>query len=570
MALKDLKVGLKLTLSYSIIITLLLAVGFIGWNGVHKISILSEKTDKTNNIIIFLIDARRYEKNFIIMKDSNSRVTVHKKINELHDVYNEYIKLTNDKEELKKADTIITQIDIYLSSFDKYAKNMDQQIETIKELEITSQDIRKLVDRIENNSSRYQILANYMDAVRYEKEYTLNINNDHYYNLGKEKITQTKVLAQNNPEITAALIKHELTFESYHQVIQERLPIDTNMAKSAKQAKDSCFRLQQWSKEQIYTNENLVYISILLYTLGCIIFSIAVGIIITRSIKHPLQQSVAFTKEIANGNLSSAIHLDRKDELGMLTNALQQMAEKLCNVIKEIKLNADFVSIACTQVSQTSQQLSQGATEQASASEEISSSIAEMLSNIKLSIDNALRTQQITNNAANNVKKGSVSVSNTADLMKSIALKNTMIGEIAFQTNLLALNAAVEAARAGLYGKGFSVVASEVKKLAEKSKVAADEITKLSKDGLDVSIIASKHLDEIVPEIQKSVELINEINVANNDQNMGANQINNAMQQFNTIVQANAAASEELAANAEELSAQAENLKIQISHFIVE
>jgi methyl-accepting chemotaxis protein len=168
------------------------------------------------------------------------------------------------------------------------------------------------------------------------------------------------------------------------------------------------------------------------------------------------------------------------------------------------------------------------------------------------------------------LKKGSVSALNTANVVKKIAQKNALIGEIAFQTNILALNAAVEAARAGEFGKGFAVVANEVKKLAEHSKVAADEISRLSNEGLDVSDLAVKQLDAMVPEIEKTLILVNEISTINMHQSEGANQINSAMQQLDQVVQANAAASEELATNAEELSGQAEQLKNMVSHFIVD
>jgi methyl-accepting chemotaxis protein len=151
--------------------------------------------------------------------------------------------------------------------------------------------------------------------------------------------------------------------------------------------------------------------------------------------------------------------------------------------------------------------------------------------------------------------------------MKEIAGKIGIIEEIASQTNLLALNAAIEAARAGEAGKGFAVVASEVRKLAERSATAAGEINGLSKSSVGVAIEAGKRLEELVPDIRKTAELIQEISAASSEQSSGAEQIAKGVSQMDSVVQQNASASEELASTAEELAAQAERLADSISFF---
>ncbi|MBU8891949.1 MAG: hypothetical protein KOO66_04170, partial [Bacteroidales bacterium] len=153
--------------------------------------------------------------------------------------------------------------------------------------------------------------------------------------------------------------------------------------------------------------------------------------------------------------------------------------------------------------------------------------------------------------------------------MKEIAEKIQIVNDIAFQTNILALNAAVEAARAGEHGKGFAVVAAEVRKLAERSKVAADEINVVSKSGVEISDKAGKQLEAVVPEMEKTVKLVQEISASSQEQNSGSDQINSAVQQLSQVTQQNAAASEELATSAEELASQADQLKDVISFFNV-
>jgi methyl-accepting chemotaxis protein len=194
----------------------------------------------------------------------------------------------------------------------------------------------------------------------------------------------------------------------------------------------------------------------------------------------------------------------------------------------------------------------------------------EMSSNIKQNADNAQQTEKIALKAANDAKEGGQAVSETVAAMKDIAMKISIIEEIARQTNLLALNAAIEAARAGEHGKGFAVVATEVRKLAERSQTAAAEISTLSASSVEVAEKAGEMLTKIVPDIQKTADLVSEINAASNEQNAGANQINKAIQQLDQVIQQNATATEEMASTAEELSSQAEQLQNTMSFFKVD
>jgi methyl-accepting chemotaxis protein len=172
--------------------------------------------------------------------------------------------------------------------------------------------------------------------------------------------------------------------------------------------------------------------------------------------------------------------------------------------------------------------------------------------------------------AATDISEGNRSVAQTVTSMKTIADKIKIIGEIARQTNILALNAAVEAARAGEHGRGFAVVAAEVRKLAERSHNAAAEIDALSKSSVDVAEKSGKLLESIVPDIQRTSNLVQEISASSQEQSESSNQVNNALQQLNQIVQQNAANAEEMASSSEELAAQADSLKDLVSFFKIE
>jgi methyl-accepting chemotaxis protein len=246
------------------------------------------------------------------------------------------------------------------------------------------------------------------------------------------------------------------------------------------------------------------------------------------------------------------------------------MVARLRGVVGDALAAGDNVSSGSQELSASSEQLSQGATEQASAAEEASASMEEMAANIKQNADNAAQTEKIARQSSRDAEASGQAVTRAVGAMRTIAEKISIVQEIARQTDLLALNAAVEAARAGEHGKGFAVVASEVRKLAERSQAAAAEISALSGDTVQVATDAGDMLSRLVPDIQKTAELISEISAACREQDIGASQINEAIQQLDKVTQQNAGASEQMSATSEELAAQAEELQASIAFFKVE
>ncbi len=327
---------------------------------------------------------------------------------------------------------------------------------------------------------------------------------------------------------------------------------------------DGLMKTRQLTSTSMVENTSMMTI---VGTLIAIVLGIGIGLIVTNNITGPLNQCGSMFEKLAQGDLSINCAMDRKDEIGNLFNSLGNMTVKIRGVITRVKEASDAVSNGTEELTSSSGSISEGASTQAASVEETSSSMEQMLSNIQNNTDNARKTERIATQAALDAREGGTAVTQAVAAMKEIADKITIIEEIARQTNLLALNAAIEAARAGEHGKGFAVVAAEVRKLAERSQTAAGEIGSLSTSSVEVAEEAGKSINKLVPDIQKTAELVQEISASSAEQSQGAGQINQALQQLDQVIQQNAGASEEMAATASDLSGHANLLKEAVGMF---
>lgn len=266
-----------------------------------------------------------------------------------------------------------------------------------------------------------------------------------------------------------------------------------------------------------------------------------------------LEQVVAIFKKVGAGKLDNTIEVKSGNEIGVLQGELLNLQERLSGVIGTVESNSELSSQAAMSVNTTAQQLGDDTSGQAASLEQIASSMEQMASNIRHSADNATQAEQISHKLAVDAVDSGKTVIGAVEAMKEIVNKISIVEEIARQTNLLALNAAIEAARAGIHGKGFAVVASEVRALAERSQKAASEIGVLSFSTVENAENASSKLSELLPDIEKTAGLMQEISTAAREQGVGSEEINRALQQLDNVVQQSAARAEELAASATEL-----------------
>jgi methyl-accepting chemotaxis protein len=307
--------------------------------------------------------------------------------------------------------------------------------------------------------------------------------------------------------------------------------------------------------------------SSLLLFIGLLTVAFFVG---KKLIVAPVSTLSTVARAIADGNFDQSIQIRQRDEIGTLAEAFRTMQIAIRQVVMNIKETANTIVTISQELNSRSEQLSNGASEQAASMEESSGSMEEMVANIRQNAENAKQTEHIALESAGSAEEAGRVVAETVVAMQQITQKIAIIGDIANQTRMLSLNATIEAARAQEHGKAFSVVASEVRQLSNTTKKAAEEINQLATSSLDVSAKAGDMLATLVPSIQKTTDLIQEISAASNEQSTGAEQVNRAIQQADQITQQNATIAEATATAAEDLASQARHLQHTIAFFKIE
>lgn len=306
------------------------------------------------------------------------------------------------------------------------------------------------------------------------------------------------------------------------------------------------------------------------YSLLAVIFVIVMIISrnTTKIIIEGIENNTIKTQKLTSGDLTTNFERSNgESELSVLNNSMADMKDTLTQIVMAISECADTINTAAAEMNSASQKMSGSASEQASSAEEISSAVEEMASSIEQNSQNAIKTESIANTSAKTIKDCDEAAKKTVAAITEIAEKISVIDDIAFQTNILALNAAVEAARAGEHGKGFAVVAAEVRKLAEKCAIAAKDIDSVSTDGVNVAKLTGEVFSKVLPEIEKTTFLVQEIAASSREQSTGGAQINQAVQRFNLGIQQVATISEEVSANSGNLIQQAEKLQELIKFF---
>ena len=569
---KNLKLAFKIGGGFALVLILSVAIALVAIINLNSVAASVSRSDKANDLIDNIRTGIIAGKNYVITDDAKYSDTVDSTLKDVSKVSETMKAAATDPANITRLDEIIKAVDSYRSNFGIYAENNVKGDALVTSMASAGLKLSNTVSALAQSSN-----ANYLSnllSIIFEtrlsvRVYTITTTEDNY-NAALKTIAEAIQIAASHAELKSIdsdlrgysdMITQFKTSKTAQNAAQTTAAAQAEIAIA--KAKELTASAQSILDKTIASTRIIIIIAILM----ALLLGIILAIIITQSITIAMKKGVHFTQEISAGNLTSKLDIDQKDEIGALAGSLKEMSGNLKDIVMQIQSAAAQVNSGSQQLSETSQMMSQGASEQASSLEEISSSMEQMTSNIKQNAENAMATEKIATKTANIAEEGGKAVNETVDAMKFIATKIGIIEEIARSTNMLALNASIEAARAGEYGKGFAVVASEVGKLAERSQKEAGEISKLSGESVQIAEKAGTTINNMIPEIRRTAELVQEISAASAEQNSGAEQINAAIMQLDQVVQQNASASEESASMSEELAAQAVQMQETMSFF---
>ncbi|WP_428240289.1 HAMP domain-containing methyl-accepting chemotaxis protein [Gynuella sp.] len=606
--LNNMKLSVRLTLGIGVIVVLLCIVALVSYNALTTASNgftdyreLAKNSNNASRVEAQMLAMRLAVLRYYVSADPVLLRQQEDLYRQSSDILEESLETTSNEEE-RKAFVQMTELSKeYQATFLEIVELMKHRDDLLntqlnKQGATMEENLSRIMDGAQNNNDittsfdASAAMHNLLLARLYIVKFLESNNDDSADRARKEFalfLQELEKLDKDlvNPTLRSPLREIQLVAEKYaagfEEIVNaihtrntlkaEKLDIaGIEIVEIAEKLKESIREEQDELGPRVQSSNDRAVLTVEIFSAVALLMAAGAGLWIGISVMRQIGGEPGYAAEmvskIAEGNLSTQIQLRRGDNTSLLA-AMKVMVDKLSDIISEVRSAASNLSSASEEVSATAQSMSQGNSEQAASVEETSASVEQMSASINQNTENAKVTDGIASKASREADEGGEAVRQTVLAMKAIAEKISIIDDIAYQTNLLALNAAIEAARAGDHGKGFAVVAAEVRKLAERSQVAAQEISEVAGSSVDLAEKAGSLLDEIVPSIRKTSDLVQEISAGSEEQASGVSQIANAMEQLNKVTQQSASASEELAATAEELSGQAEQLQELMEYF---
>jgi len=558
---------------------LILGLGSVAWFTMRQTADMARGVADANRMVKLLLESRRQEKNFIIRGDKLYVDRVAKDVSEILTIAEDMKQRTADIEELALLNEVITSSKAYGDAFIGLVELTKQKSREQADMTASAWQIAAMAAESQKTSlSAGDLLTARIFGELEENAITfIRALYDALTGTGASDTTANKALealdgidisALRSTEALAAAATQARSYLSMFQKTSSTLKeTDKALVTAARKVIALCD--DYLARQQTAMAEQTSWTEILLAGAAglAILIACLATLTIPPAISRSIHDGISFAESMAGGDLTRDMAIRQQDEIGLLAGSLNAMTGRLRQTLSSVQVSSENVVSGSTQLSATSELLAQGATEQAASVEEVASTMDQMSAAINNNTDHAKTTEKIAKETAKNARRGGEAMAETTAAMREIADKISIIEDIARQTNLLALNAAIEAARAGDHGKGFAVVAAEVRKLAEHSREAAGEISELSERSVGIADEAGAIMSQIIPDIQQTAQLVQEIAASCVEQSHGAGQISIAMRHLDQVVQQNAAAAEQMASTSEELSAQASALQSSIAFF---
>ncbi|MBJ7220545.1 MULTISPECIES: methyl-accepting chemotaxis protein [unclassified Brenneria] len=599
--IRNVKISHKLYIGFGVVLLLVIIASYLSVNRFKEIRNIYEKTNLIYNINIEVFQAKINRLKYFYTADEQSREVMSNYIKHATQFTQEASKLSWSAEEIAH----INDIDQYLDEFQTTIGNMG--VATKKTVDYKAQidslnnenhlqnfnnnlyrqliendlfhkinDFSLLVTEIKNHAYELQIKGTDESLKKLEEKFS---NSEKaYQDIAPALLPEQKVLVDG---LWRYAVNYKTLNEDYFKSLNE-LKLAEDAVKVAGDKSSAALKaiiniVKEKNDVLAYDSANITIIIGLI----AVIIGIAVSMYITRQITKPVIHNLSLAEQIASGDLTASITVDRHDELGQLTAAMARMNEKLRRMISDVRDSVDSVANSAAKIAVGNNDLSSRTEQQAAAVVETAASMEELTSTVKNNAENARHASQITAEASHNAYKGGEVVRNVVSTMDDISASSrkiaditAVINSIAFQTNILALNAAVEAARAGEQGRGFAVVASEVRNLSQRSSQAAKDIAGLISEsvsridvGNQLVAQAGDTMDQIVASVSRVNDIMNEISAASDEQSRGIEQIARAIGELDTTTQQNAALVMESSISANSLEEQSDLLEKMVANF---
>lgn len=567
MNLGGLRTITKLSLGFGIIIILTVSIAVAGSIGIKKVHYNSTVLSNLASVISEYNLARLYSRSyahtkdslfFIRMEDSFSNVT-------------NGIRFLSDNTISKKEKEILDSLQIYVSLYIKMSRGAAENISGFASVIAREEKTgNHIISQISQSpvKKQTQIADDFTKVRLYAVQYISS-----YKEMQLQKSIQLLdglLIGMRDNTIKNELLHYQEIIEELKEIGEKQAGYDKNIPPIGAQVTTLFDNLMAYANNEAAKTKNTSNLLLLIFTFFASVFALIISFFITKNLTSRLQKVMNIAQEYAKGNLTATLltaDLKLKDELGLLMRAIYDMGNNFIEVVRLIHKSSESISNVSNQLNVFTQNLSSGANHQAASAEELSASMEESVSSMQQNADNAANINAFASESGNDLKLITTQSQYSLQSAGQISQKIGIINEIAIQTNLLALNAAIEAAKAGAAGRGFSVVAAEIRKLAEKSKAAAAEIISLSNESYGMTEKMVSQLSIVIPKIDKSLNLVEEITLSSKEQLITSQQINSVIEDLNNITQQNASSYEKINLKSQELTLNAKELNDSVDYF---